>query len=85
MQVLNDTSADVYEAIATLEHGGRRVSRADLAAATGLPDAELAESLAAMTSRGLVNEVDDGKGIVYVPSYRGWSAAPDRSTGQKPA
>jgi hypothetical protein len=85
MQVLNDTSAGVYEAIATLEHGGHRVSRADLAAATGLPDAELAASLTAMTSQGLVNEVDDGKGIVYVPSHRGWSTAPDRSKGQGPA
>jgi DNA-binding IclR family transcriptional regulator len=85
MQVLNDTSADVYEAIATLEHSGRRVSRADLAGSTGLPDAELAQSLAMLTGEGLVKEIDDGRGVVYVPSHRGWSAAPDRSAGQKPS
>jgi len=82
-QSLTDTSADIYEAIATLEYAGRRASRSELAAATGLPDDILDGSLADMVSRGLLAASDDGEGEVYLPARRSWSAAPEQATGQK--
>jgi hypothetical protein len=82
-QSLSDTSADIYEAIATLEHAGRRASRSELADITALPDQVIDESLADMVGHGLLTSSDDGEGEVYVPARRGWSAAPDQTTGQK--
>ncbi|HXW43141.1 MAG TPA: hypothetical protein VEL03_00020 [Streptosporangiaceae bacterium] len=83
MQSLNDTSADIYEAIATLEYAGRRPTRGEIAATTALPEPVLDDSLAEMTSRGLLVMSDDGAGEVYLPARRSWSAAPDKATGQK--
>jgi len=82
-QSLNDTSADIYEAIATLEYAGRRAGRGEIAATTALGEDALGECLADMTRRGLLVVSHDGEGEFYVPARRGWSAAPDQATGQK--
>lgn len=82
-QSLSDTSADIYEAIATLEYAGRRASRSEVAATTAIAEEVLDESLADMTSRGLLVVRDDGAGEVYMPARRSWSAAPDQAAGHK--
>jgi len=82
-QSLNDTAADVYEAIATLEYAGRRTSRTEIAATTALPAEALDQSLADMTRRGLLVVSHDGEDENYVPAKRSWSAAPDQAIGQK--
>ena len=43
----------------------------------------LDQSLATMTSKGLLVVSDDGAGEVYLPAKRSWSAAPERAKGQK--
>jgi hypothetical protein len=83
MQGMSDVMADVYEAIATLEHGGREASRTSVATATGLPADVLDNALAVMTRRGLLNVRDESSGPVFVPARRGWSANPDEPRGQR--
>lgn len=83
MQIVTDQMAHLYEAIATIEHGGRAPSRSAIAEATKLPESELDKNLASLTGLGMLR-VDEGDGEpVYVPSRRGWSAEPDQAEGQK--
>ncbi|MGN6793999.1 MAG: hypothetical protein ACTHJW_16550 [Streptosporangiaceae bacterium] len=73
--------ADIYEAIATLEYLGRPVGTAEIVAETRLDRDAVRESLISLTQRGvLIEHVRDGQ-AVYEPAYRGWSAAPEESTG----
>jgi hypothetical protein len=82
MQALSDSSADVYEAIATLEFTGRTVSRSQIASATRLNGAAVAEALGILVGQGFVLErAGDGE-PVYMPARRGWSAAPAQATGK---
>jgi hypothetical protein len=82
LQSVNDVSAGVYEAIATLEYSGRPTSRSQIAAATRLDDDVLDEALWSMTSKGMLR-TDGGDDPAYVPAQRGWSAQPDQAKGQK--
>jgi hypothetical protein len=82
MQKLSDSSADVYEAIATLEFTGRTVSRSQLAAATGLSDAAVAANLRVLLEHDFVLERGGAPEPVYVPARRGWSAVPGQATGK---
>lgn len=81
MQSISDASAGIYEAIATLEHGGRRPSRSAVIAATGLAPDAVEHGLHELVSAGLLVEADDRDGPVYVPASRGWSAAPQQAEG----
>jgi hypothetical protein len=84
MQSIGDVDAGIYEAIATLEHGGKRTSRQAITAATGLPDDVIGQSLEAMVDSGLlVTSGSDQEGAIYAPGNRGWSAAPDQARGQR--
>ena len=83
MQGMSDVMAGVYEAIATLEHGGREASRVSVATVTGLPADVLDDALGVMTRRGVLTVHDEASGPVFVPARRGWSASPDQARGQK--
>jgi hypothetical protein len=80
-QAITDTSTGVYEAIATLEHGGHRTSRSAVIAATGLADEVVDRSLDELVGAGMLIEADDPDEPVYVPASRGWSAAPEQAEG----
>lgn len=73
--------ANVYEAIATLEYLGKLVGTADIVSATGLDDAVVRESLTSLTGRGVLVERDEDGHASYEPAHRGWSTAPEQSTG----
>jgi hypothetical protein len=82
MQSIGDASAGIYEAIATLEHGGSRATRGAVVAVTGLADEAVDQGLDELVGAGLLVAADDGGGEpVYVPASRGWSAAPERAEG----
>jgi hypothetical protein len=81
MQSISDTMAGVYEAVATLEHGGRQATRAVISNATGLPDAVVRHELDDLVSAGLLIPVSDRADTAYMPSSRGWSAVPDQAEG----
>lgn len=83
MQGMSDVMSGVYEAIATLEHGGREASLTSVATATGLPADVLDNALGVMTQRGLLNVRDEPSGPVFVQARRGWSASPDQARGQR--
>jgi|SRR5215475_7797697 len=78
---LRGEDADVYEAIATLEFLGHHVATEEIVSATGLDDAHVRESLAALTRRDVLVEHEEGGHEVYEPAYRGWSAVPDQAAG----
>jgi hypothetical protein len=82
LQSVTDVSADVYEAIATLEYSGLPTSRSQIAAATRLDDEVLDEALQSMTGKGMLR-TGGGDDPVYVPAQRGWSAQPGQAKGQK--
>jgi hypothetical protein len=82
MQKLSDSSADLYEAIATLEFTGRTVNRSQIAAATGLSVATVAEYLRVLVEHDFVLEQAAAPEPVYVPARRGWSAVPTQATGK---
>jgi hypothetical protein len=82
LQSVNDVSADVYEAIATLEYSGRPTNRSQIAAATRLDDEVLDAALESMTSKGMLR-TEGSEDPVYVPAQRGWSAQPGQAKGQK--
>jgi hypothetical protein len=82
MQKLSDSSAGVYEAIATLEFTGRTVSRSQIAAATGLSDATVAENLRVLVEHDFVLERAGAPEALYVPARRGWSAVPAQGAGK---
>ncbi len=72
---------NVYEAIATLEFLGKPVTSADLVSATGLDAAAVRKALRSMAERGVLVETEQEGQPVYEPAHRGWSAAPEQSTG----
>lgn len=82
IQAITDTSADIYEAIATLEYHGTPATRAAITAATRLADDVIDQSLAAMLSEGLLTTSLDHGEPVYVPSHRGWSTVPGQAEGK---
>lgn len=81
MQSISDTMAGIYEAVATLEHGGRQATRDVISNATGLPDEVVGHELDDLVSAGLLVPVSDRADTAYVPSSRGWSATPDHAEG----
>jgi hypothetical protein len=78
---LPDTDTFVYEAIATLEYTGRRVTRAELAVATNLDAAVVNESLRVLVRSGAVRELGSDDEPAFELASRDWSAAPDRPHG----
>jgi hypothetical protein len=82
IQTITDTSADVYEAIATLEYSGTPATRGAITAATRLADDVIDQSLAAMLSEGLLSTALDRGEPVYVPTQRGWSTVPEQAEGK---
>jgi hypothetical protein len=81
MQSITDNSAGIYEAIATLEHGGRRPTRGAVVAVTGLADDVVDHGLDELLSGGFLITAVDGDEPVFVPARRGWSAAPQQAEG----
>jgi hypothetical protein len=83
IQAVSDTNADIFEAIATLEYSGRRVSQAAIVETTRLPGDVVAAGLDALLAEGLLTAENDGRGEpVYAPEHRGWSAVPDQTEGK---
>jgi hypothetical protein len=82
IQAVSDTTAGIYEAIATLEYLGHRVSHSALVAATGLREDVVSAGLDALLSEGLLTAEDDRGERVYVPARRGWSAVPEQAEGK---
>jgi hypothetical protein len=80
-QAITDTSADVYEAIATLEHGGHSTSRSAVIAATRLPDDVVDGCIDELVATGMLVAADNDGDPVYEPANRGWSAAPEQAEG----
>ena len=80
MQRLSDTSAYVYEAVATLEFTGRKPSRGAIAAAADLDDEELDRALSELTQQGVLTTTGDGE-PAYVPARRDWSTQPGKAAG----
>jgi hypothetical protein len=80
-QAITDASAGVYEAVATLEHGGYESSRGAIIAATGLAEDAVDRCLDELVGAGLLVTDDGGGEPVYVPARRGWSAAPEQAEG----
>jgi hypothetical protein len=79
-QTITDVSAGVYEAVATLEHGGHRPSRSAVIAATGLADDLVDRCIDELAGAGMLIVAYDGE-PVYTPASRGWSAAPEQAEG----
>jgi hypothetical protein len=83
IQAVSDTHADLYEAIATLEYSGQRVTEPAIVSATGLPGDVVAAGLAKLVAEGLLVAEDDGTGDpAYVPARRGWSTVPGQAEGK---
>ena len=82
IQAVTDTSAGIYEAIATLEYSGHPATRRAIRAATGLDDDTIDESLAAMLSQGLITTVHVRDEPAYEPTSRGWSTVPEHAEGK---
>jgi len=80
-QAITDASAGVYEAIATLEHGGHRPSRSAVIAATGMAEDVVDRCIDELVGTGLLVAADDAGELVYTPASRGWSAAPEQAEG----
>ena len=75
---LSGADTQVYEAIATLEFGGREVAAPDIAATTGLDEDTVQETLRTLTHRGML-VVNEEAEPTYEPAHRGWSAAPGQA------
>lgn len=82
IQAVTDITADIYEAIATLEYSGTPATRGAITAATGLADGVIDQSLAALLSEGLLSTALDQGEPVYVPTHRGWSTVPEQAEGK---
>jgi hypothetical protein len=80
-QSVTDMSTGVYEAVATLEHGGHQATRSAVIVATGLADDVVDRCTVELISAGLLVAADDGYEPVYAPAVRGWSAAPEQAEG----
>jgi DNA-binding transcriptional regulator PaaX len=81
MQTISDTTAGIYEAVATLEHGGRASRRTAVIEATGLSDDAVRTGLEELVRAGMLERVGDGPDPQYEPSRRGWSAVPEQAEG----
>ena len=73
-QALTDTDTDIYEAIATLEQGGRPVTPAAIAAAAGLDDDTVRQALRGLTERGVLMRTQPDDVPVFELARRDWSA-----------
>jgi hypothetical protein len=81
VQEISDASAGIYEAVATLEHGGHEPNRDAVIRATGLADDEVCRRLDELVRAGLLVTADESSVPVYRPASRGWSAVPDQAEG----
>jgi hypothetical protein len=72
---------NVYEAIATLEFLGKPVTAPGIVSATGLDTAVVRQALRSMAEREVLVETEEHGEPVFEPAHRGWSAAPEQSTG----
>ncbi len=76
-QAFTDLDTQVYEAVATLEYGGRAVTRGEVVEATGQDAAAVGEVLDVLTEHGvLVRRSADG-GDAFELARRDWSATPE--------
>ena len=73
-QALTDTDTHIYEAIATLEQGGRPVTQAAIAAAAGLDDDTVRQALRGLTERGVLVRTQPADVPVFELARRDWSA-----------
>ena len=78
---LNGVDEQVYEAIVTLENTGQPTSQAAIAAATGLDDATLDQTLRGLAERTVIVASHAGGEPAYAPARRDWSAAPAEPEG----
>jgi DNA-binding IclR family transcriptional regulator len=77
-QSFTDAELAVYEAIATCEQSGRPPTAAEIAAASGLGEATVAEAVQAMTGRGVLL-ADEATGAArYALARHDWSVAQDK-------
>jgi hypothetical protein len=79
-QTLTDASAQVYEAVATLEYAGHSVTRDEVMTATDLDDPTVGEILDALTAQGVLICTPTGSGGTFALARRDWSATPDISS-----
>ena len=77
-QALTDTDTHIYEAIATLEQGGRPVTQAAIAVAAGLDDETVREALRGLIERGVLVRTQPDDVPVFELARRDWSAEPRR-------
>jgi predicted transcriptional regulator len=77
--MLSAAEAEVYEAIATLEFIGHQVTAETLVAATDLDEDTVIWALRSLSERGALRSERRDGAPVYVPSHRGWSAAPEQA------
>ncbi len=80
---LSGADTEVYEAIATLEFGGRRAGTHDIADSTGLDEGTVMRAVRSLTRRGVLRRHEEEAEPTWEPAYRGWSAAPAQA--QNPA
>jgi DNA-binding GntR family transcriptional regulator len=78
--MLSAVEAEVYEAIATLEFIGHQVTAETLITASDLDEDSVLAALRSLAERGVVRSERRGGALVYIPSHRGWSAAPEQAT-----
>jgi DNA-binding MarR family transcriptional regulator len=83
-QVMTDTEASVYEAIATLEYMGRPVTAAQVTDVTGLDSATVGAIVRALAEQGVLVPVTGpgGEQGEYSLARRDWSAAPGTPSQQ---
>jgi DNA-binding GntR family transcriptional regulator len=77
--MLSAVEAQVYEAIATLEFIGHQVTAEILIAESNLDEDKVLAALRALAERGVLRSERRGGALIYMPSHRGWSAAPDQA------
>jgi DNA-binding GntR family transcriptional regulator len=77
--MLSAVEAEVYEAIATLEFIGHQVTAETLITASDLDEDSVLAALRSLAERGVVRSERRGGALVYIPSHRGWSAAPEQA------
>jgi DNA-binding GntR family transcriptional regulator len=77
--MLSADEAEVYEAIATLEFIGHQVTAETLVTETTLDRDAVLAALRSLGERGVICSERRGGALVYIPSHRGWSAAPGQA------
>jgi hypothetical protein len=76
-QFFSELDTDVYEAVATLEYLGCRVTTDEIMEATGLEGAAAGQILDALTEHGVLRRRRTGAGDAFELARRDWSATPD--------